>query len=183
MLIRLLIATLASHLMVSLGVFLFAGPFPAVYVFIGIVYVQVFNHVPILLISATGALVIFILSLRYARKKQKSFAIVYGIVPIIAFFCLSEVIKTAAMRISLRNIGEETCIYGVQSFTSSSFDILKSASLFENLPRSSHHAHVALSGKRVMIWSYKEMSFVTDETGESNSHRIPPKCRPLFSSS
>lgn len=183
MLIRFLIAILAFHLMVSFSLFLFAGPIPAVFALTGLGYVWVFNvlnHVPILFISATGALVIFMVSLSYARKKQKNFAIVSGIVPIIAFFCLSEVIITAAMRISLSNIGEETCIFDVQSFTSSSFDILKSVDLFENYRRSSHHAHAALSGKRVMIWSYKEMSFVNDE---NNLHRIPPKCQPLFSSS
>ncbi|NPD20438.1 hypothetical protein [Alterinioella nitratireducens] len=179
-----LLALLSFHLAIVLGAFIVADGEMAILFLLGIGYIWVLNavaHIPFLIVPSIAALAAFAAMLCLARTRHWSFGIATGIAPIMVFVLIAEISTLAAMRIARAGLDAPTCLYGVQSFTSSTADLFANLEpLWGDTRRYRHHAHLALPDERLMMWSYSEMSFVTFEPSPFDVDHVPPDCADLL---
>ena len=180
---RFLIGVLFAQTTLAFVSYLYDGWETALIVFSGIGYVVFLSElktVPILLVPMTATILCFAMLVAVNRRKSKNASIITGVVPIVIFFAMAEGLTVISMQVKLRDIDDEVCQFDARSFTAAAYEIFNNSILFWN-PSHSHHAHVALSGQRVMIWSYREMDFVLGEPELHPLRWVAEDCRRLFS--
>jgi hypothetical protein len=182
------LALFYSQLTFSAVAFYYAGIIGAVLAFLGVGHLVAFTapDKPVFLsISIWAAVFCFAILFRINLKRPIKYAVVTGVVPVVLYFAMSEIMVVSLMRAELKKIEEETCLYGARTFIDSALEVFEKSFLFVN-PLDNHHAKVVLSGQRVMIWSYYEMTFVPhDYHSASDKQHLPGRdiaqeCQYLF---
>jgi hypothetical protein len=181
---RLLIAALSLHLTSALIVAIGAGVVPALAFVAGLAYLFAFNVVnvvPFLFIPAMAAVAFSMVAIRLTRHKPRWTAALVGAVSVFVFIVIAELGTAIAMRVTLQAMDEPACMFGTRTFMSSAFSYLKAADLlFGDVFRYEHHAHIALPGERLAIWSYIAMAFLPYDLGPIIVQDVPPICEAIF---
>lgn len=179
MFLRFLLAALSLHCTICALAFLIAG-WNAIPFFVGFAYLWFFEglwHVPILIAPAVAAFVCFALTLVYTANRPRVFLLLAGLVPIVVFLGLSEIVTFGAMHISLLGLEQGACMFDRQSFTASLIDIARNIDfLFGDIFRFQNHAQVVLSNENLMIWSYSDLSFVNYDPDYNVQQIVPQRC-------
>jgi len=179
MLQRFLLAVLSLHCTICALALLVAGS-NALPFFVGFAYlwfIQGLAHVPVLIAPALAALVCFVIVLVYTANRPRVFLLLAGLVPIVVFLGLSEIVVFGAMHISFLGLEQVECMFDRQSFTASLFDIARNIDfLFGDIFRFQNHAQVVLSNENLMIWSYSELSFVNYDPDYNVQQIVPQRC-------
>ena len=183
MFLRLILAAAVLYSTVVCMVWLLAGGEIALLFLVGFGLVWLFDglgHAPIIAVPTLAALLSFVLTLKFSVDRAVWLSAIAGLLPIIVFFGMAEVISYGAMRLSFWGLEQGFCMFGRQTFTASLIDFLeKTDFLFGDSFRFHHHAHAVLSDQTLLIWSYSELSFVANETGYPDHHKLPATCLSL----
>lgn len=175
---RVCLGLVGFHLATCL-VIIFASPLFAIYTFIGLGYagiIKAFALVPVLLVPLCLAGLAFCIWLRWSRTKPAWSALLAGPVSILTFFTAGEITMRPIIHNSAYHLGNEGCLFDVQSFTASTFDKIGAVDLFDEGRRTSGHALLAFPDGTIQTWSYFDMSFSVIRPGLVSVRKVPSRC-------
>ena len=128
---------------------------------------------PIILLPAILTIVIMPLIPRHLPLRTSSASALTGAATVAIFLLAAEATARTAMGVAIWRSEDQLCIFGKQSFATSLTDLVRSIGFFGDDFRSNHHARAATSGRRILTWSYRTLSFVpTDDKTPLSPHRF-----------
>ena len=185
--LRYAIAAISFHLTINLIVFALYGAEQAIWFLTGYGYAMFLKGLvdtPIFLLPAILTIVIVRLIPRHIRLRTSAVSALTGAATVALFLLAAEATARTAMGVAIWRSEVPLCVYGKQSFATSLTDLVRSIGFFGDDFRSNHHALAATSGRRILTWSYRTLSFVPTEDNPRyiQPYLVPDDCSEVYDS-